>query len=422
MTPPVRPDVPPAPPRHKRFLTGHHERYLGYIRAAKTYLDQVGASAGDWLFRKPYDASDDHREFFTLTYNVLNLLQAMRLPARARVLEVGSGPGWLTEILMGLGHTVYALEPSEAMIAVARQRVAGFAQHYRLEDPPTVHFLCEALEECSLPDASADGAIFHEALHHVVDEERGLAQCARVLAPGGVLGVTGEGAWIPGDRGLEVLCEEEMARYGTLENPYTFDYLQYLLKRHGFEEVTRYHGVNGFFPEFMGGMPLAEAAQMPAWQCNHLTARKGTGRPTTANRRGVTRGSIRILDVRCSPPGDGLRIEAEVTNCGETDWLPSPRPVGGVRLSLQRGRPPVGPVTRVGRLLRRAGRLLGVSRDFAEAVPSCLLSKVLRPGESMRLEATYAPPVGGWKGDWRLDLVNENIAWFGLRVPVRIPA
>ncbi len=278
-----------GPPRRKRFLSGHGEHYLGYIKAAKTYLDQVGGTDGGWLFRKPYDDQEGHREFFTLTYNVLNLLQVMRPPPRGRVLEVGSGGGWLTEILMGLGYTVYALEPSEAMIAAARERLAGFIRHHRLRDAPPVHFLCESLEECSLSDGGVDGIIFHEALHHVVDEERGLAQCFRVLAPDGVLGVTGESAWTPGDRVLEEACEAEMARYGTLENPYTSEYLEYLLIKHGFEEVTRYHGVNGFFPERMGAVPLGQAAQMPAQRCNHLTGARGRGNrppPTSAAPRG----------------------------------------------------------------------------------------------------------------------------------------
>jgi hypothetical protein len=288
-----------------------------------------------------------------------------------------------------------------------------------LQGVAPVHFLCETLEECSLPDKSVDGVIFDQSLHHVVDEERGLAQCFRVLAPGGVLGVTSEGAWIPGDRNLEKACEEEMARYGTLENPYTFEYLKYLLNRHGFEEVTRYHGVNGFFPEFMGDEPLKRAAQAPAECCNHFTARKGSGRATTANQRGATRGEIRVLDVK-REPGGAVRIQVELTNRGETDWLPGPRPLGSVRLSLRRGNP--GPVARMGRLLRRVKRLLGRHGEFVEAAPGCSLAQVLSPGESVRLEAVFVAPPGGWKGDWRLDLVNEHVACFGLRVPVNIPA
>ena len=286
------PAAPGAPPRHKRFLSDQHERYLGYIQAAKTYLKQIGGASDDWLFLKPY-RTQDHREFFTLTYNVLNLIEVMAVPPQGRILEVGSGAGWLTEILMGLGYEVFALEPCEDMIAAARERLAGFIQHHRYRNPPKVHHLCEALEECSLPDESVDGVVFHEALHHVVDEERGLAQCFRVLAPDGVLGVTGEGTWLPGDRRLESACEEEMKRYGTLENPYTFDYLKYLLTKHGFEEITRYHGINGFFPESGGDVPIKQVAQAPAQDRNHFT--RGRRRPGRRRRTGAAppRGACR---------------------------------------------------------------------------------------------------------------------------------
>jgi SAM-dependent methyltransferase len=391
----------PAVPRHKRFLTDQHERYAAYIKAAKTYLDQVGSSADDWLFQKPYDRLEDHREFFTLTYNVLNLLQAMRIPAKGRILEVGAGAGWLTEILMSLRYEVYALEPSEAMQEVARQRIAGCIEHHRFKDVPPVHYLCEALEECSLPDESVDAVIFHEALHHVVDEERGIAQCFRVLSPDGLLGVTGEGTWIPGDRNLESACEEEMARYGTLENPYTFDYLKYLLTKHGFDEITRYHGINGFFPEAMGQLPLKQLAQAPAQNCNHITARKPLALgATTANQKGVTRGRIRVVEAKVDPANGRLAVRVELTNSGHTAWLHRQRAAGWVSLSLYRGN-------------------LG-SADFAEAYPRSALPKTVLAGQSVQFEASFAAPAGGWAGSWHIDLVNEGHFWFNLHTPVKL--
>ena len=385
-----------AAPKSRRFLSDQHERYLGYIIAAKTYLTQVGTGADDWLFLKPY-RRDNHQEFYTLTYNVLNLLGAMHVPPGGRILEVGSGASWLTEILVGMGYGVYALEPSEEMIVAARQRIAGFIQHHRDRNPPPVHYLCEALEECSLPDGSVQGIVFHEALHHVVDENRGLAQCFRVLSPDGVLGVTGEAAWVPGDRNLESQCEAEMARYGTLENPYTFEYLKYLLTKQGFEEVTRYHGVNGFFPESAGHLTIEQTAQAPALGCNHITARKPFSIPTTSNQRGVTKGGIRVLDVKRMAADGKVRIQVKLTNQGETTWLPGPRPFGWVRLSLYKG-------------------VLG-GKNFVEASSRNPLPKMLAPGESIQLDAVYTASAG----DWRLDLVNENIAWFNTATAVSVP-
>ncbi len=215
-----------AAPAHKRFLASRPEEYETYLRAARDYVASVGSDLAPWLYRKPYDDSPGNSYFYLHFYNVLNILKVMEIQGGAAVLEVGSGPGWLTEILFCMGFEVFALEPSEEMIRVARDRIAACTDHHRIKNPPRVTFLCESLEECSLPDESVDAVLFHEALHHVVDEERGMVQCARVLRRNGVLGVTGEGSWAPGRREMEDTCREEMQRYGTLENPYTAEYLE----------------------------------------------------------------------------------------------------------------------------------------------------------------------------------------------------
>ncbi len=86
-----------------------------------------------WLYRKPYDRDPGNPEFFHETYSVLNLLRAMAISPGGRILEVGSGPGWISEILICLGFEVEGIEPSSDMIAIARERIDAAIQHYRLE-------------------------------------------------------------------------------------------------------------------------------------------------------------------------------------------------------------------------------------------------------------------------------------------------
>jgi hypothetical protein len=58
----------------------------------------------DWLYRKPFDPRPGNEQFFLQMYAVMNLLRAMEVPAGGRILEIGSGPGWVTELLMLLGY------------------------------------------------------------------------------------------------------------------------------------------------------------------------------------------------------------------------------------------------------------------------------------------------------------------------------
>jgi SAM-dependent methyltransferase len=93
-----------------------------------------------------------------------------------RVVDVGAGTGALTEVLVSAGLDVRAVEPDPGMRAQLQDRVPG----------ATV--LAGSAESLPLPDASADAVLVAQAWHwfdHAVAGE----QFARVLRPGGVLGL-----------------------------------------------------------------------------------------------------------------------------------------------------------------------------------------------------------------------------------------
>jgi SAM-dependent methyltransferase len=208
-------------PAYRRYLSDKPQRYEAYLQAAERYVGLLAEAEKLSLYQKPFDRNPGNPTFYLSLYQVLNLLQAMDLPKGGRIVEVGSGPGWLTEMLIGLGFEVDAVEPSELMVRVARDRIAASIQHYRLQDPPRITFHCQSFEECTLPDECADAVWFHESLHHMIDEHRALGHCRRVLRPGGVLGVSGDSNWQPHNGAQEAFWEEEMDRFGTLESPYT---------------------------------------------------------------------------------------------------------------------------------------------------------------------------------------------------------
>lgn len=99
----------------------------------------------------------------------------VRADAR-RVLDIGAGTGKFTRMLHAEGRTVIAVDPSPQMLEVLRDKVPG------------VETLLGTAEELPLPDSDVDAVTLAQAWHWV-DEARGVPEIARVLKPGGTLGL-----------------------------------------------------------------------------------------------------------------------------------------------------------------------------------------------------------------------------------------
>jgi len=191
----------------KRYLENSSKKYKQYLKSAEQYLARVNEKHKDcartltFAYRKPYEISRGNIFFYENLYTLLNTLKCLNLSQKARILEVGSGPGWITEILMSLDFEVDALEPSGDFIKVAQERITSFIAHHHLPDPPRVEFHQTTLEECELPKNSFDAILFIDSLHHIIDEERCFAKCFALLKEGGTLAIH-EGAWVPGDMAM----------------------------------------------------------------------------------------------------------------------------------------------------------------------------------------------------------------------------
>lgn len=92
------------------------------------------------------------------------------------VVDLGAGTGKLTRQLVGRGLEVVAVEPSDGMRARLQEVLPG------------VRALEGAAEAMPLPDGCADLVIVAQAWHWV-DVDRASREVARVLAPGGRLGL-----------------------------------------------------------------------------------------------------------------------------------------------------------------------------------------------------------------------------------------
>lgn len=92
------------------------------------------------------------------------------------VVDVGAGTGKLTAALIGDGRRVTAVEPDDGMRAALRREV------------PSATAVGGTAESLPLQDASADALVFGQAWHWV-DVDAASAEAARVLRPGGTLGL-----------------------------------------------------------------------------------------------------------------------------------------------------------------------------------------------------------------------------------------
>jgi SAM-dependent methyltransferase len=97
-------------------------------------------------------------------------------PRRIEIVDLGAGTGKLTGGLVAEGHRVVAVEP----LAELRAKLTD-----RFPEVPAVAGRAEAIP---LPDACADAVLVGQAFHWF-DRAPAMAEVARVLRPGGVLGL-----------------------------------------------------------------------------------------------------------------------------------------------------------------------------------------------------------------------------------------
>ncbi len=375
----------------KRFLTDNPIEYNKAIQAAKSFLSKKGSLAS-WDYVKPFDARSSNPEYFKLMYDLLNILQVMSIPSQGRILEVGSGPGWITEILLMLGFQVDALEPSEDFIQIAQNRAKSLAIHYQNDVISNLCFHQTTLEEVEFDDESFNGILFYDVLHHVVHEEIALEKAFRFLMPGGCLGVV-DPAWHPNFTDLERAMRQVTEEYGTVENPFSVEYLDHLLNELGFVDITRYVGVNGFFHADEILQPLENFASIPFERSNNLTARKPYGNyPNCYDLNYKTDVKWTLISSEIDPKSCQVSLKVHLENTGQTLWNNNRKKRGYITVALRQGLPG--------------------EANFREAHPRHLLPQVSVPGDTITLDLTFNLPLDASQENWELDLICEQFFWF----------
>jgi SAM-dependent methyltransferase len=360
-----------------------------FAEGHRRYVERLGPAAERWLRTKPFAAPPDH-ELVECLRTFAHVVDHLGLGFRDQVLDVGCGPGWLSEFLARCGYIVTGVDVSEDMVAIARQRVAAIDEPVGADVEAVAEF--HAMPALDLPwTARFDAAILYDAMHHIDSEVEALKAIRRALVPGGRIfiheGVRPE----PGSAGEQFLIEE-MKRYGTLESPFDAGYLAATITEAGFTDVKRLAAVD----ELLDVSSPKEELQRVAERLEHPPMNTVVALNPVPADLSTSAFAARIVSAGTwsdSDDGRSLVLPLEVTNVGRSFW---PNELGDSIHSH-------GVVTLGPHFIADGGRV---------ELPRSVLPRGLSAGESVRTELRVPRNAVARRSELSVDLVREGIAWF----------
>jgi ubiquinone/menaquinone biosynthesis C-methylase UbiE len=148
-----------------------------------------------------YAGYHDHWEHLT-TQAIPAMLDVARVGRGASVLDVASGPGYVSAAAASRGARTCGLDLSERMVELSRQ------------SHPDLAFQVGEAEDLPFDDDSFDAVLINFGILHFPDADKALAEAHRVLRPGGRLAFT---AWA-GPKGSAIgIAMAAVAQEGTLD-------------------------------------------------------------------------------------------------------------------------------------------------------------------------------------------------------------
>jgi SAM-dependent methyltransferase len=363
-------------------------------RLAEAYFSTL--KEWDHHLAKPFADIEEAPDLLT---DVAVLLRGLRLPSGARIVDFGSGPGWLARLLTQLGCETILLDVSPTALAIARTLYERLPV---VGDRPRPAFLVFDGRRIDLPDASVDRIVSFHAFHHVPNPEGALAEFGRILKPGGIAGFVE-----PGPRHSETpVSQFEMRTYGVVERDIDVHAIWRAAARGGFASIElavwhapAFHLSLERYEDFLAGGStgdqwLTATRDFARHVRTFFLKKEGAER---ADSRGVAglACAIHVSDASIrSPEGSAITVDARVTNTGTAAWLPSTRARGSVWLG--------------GHLHMWDGGL--VAFDAARAALSDPARDIL-PGESAAVRLTLPPQRAG-RYRLELDCVSDGVTWF----------
>jgi SAM-dependent methyltransferase len=360
----------------------------------------------DYLLAKPF-SSINRRQNARLLHSFLVVAEQLRVPPAGRVLDLGAGPAWVSELLARLGYHPITLDLSQALLTLGKRRF----ERERL----TPRFTVADMTRLPFAAGSMDAVVVIDALHHVPSASAVFHEAHRVLVEGGqfVLAEPGEG------HSDSEKARSEMLEHGVQEREiHLFEAIDYA-RGAGFDDIriaAHYVPLASMTPE---NLRRAMAAPADEWVI-HQDDRPGLfpqfvlqsilSRPIVVfgkGRRRVDSRMPQMLKAAITPNlvRAGGRVEGSVglRNLGDTIWLGGGDQVGHVRLGVQ--------------LLTAERRVLEM--EFCRVA----LAADVAPNDALVVSVDVSLPDTDASFVLKLDLVDEGVCWFedvGSR-PIYVP-
>jgi SAM-dependent methyltransferase len=412
-------------------------RIRAHIETAERYFRVLERPRA--LFDKPFVPRGDAP--FTLA-RLSGLFHHLRLGPNLVVLDFGAGMCWLAGVLARTGCRVIALDVAATALGLGREALAALLSR-PLSHP--VEFKVFDGFTFDFADQSIDRIACFDALHHVPNKSRVLAEMFRVLRPGGLVCFAEPG---PGhadsdesvrERGLYGVLEDEVAPMALCRMARGIGFAESYLVPVGEPGAVRWPAdgedpPGGRFPDMTS--PVREVL---------IVLGKGPGE---FDSRAPSRLEARVEIVRSCPrvePGAEFDVRVRVTNTGDTRWLAEPPahllqeqdttgsepagpggldyPAAFLRKRIVAGEPVSedgveryrrylegqhreGTVTVGARLVALDGTV--IDRDYARG----FFSRDVLPGEHADVDVRMAAPLTAGVYGLEFDPVDEYIAWF----------
>lgn len=189
-------------------------------------IDLTARRPHGWVARKTYGgaqgAPKGHEAVFDRVLDALGSLEG------ERVLEVGCGDGRLLERVLAAGARAAGVDHSPDMIDLTTQR------NRRAVDAGALEIKLGGVDRLPWPDETFSVLVSANTFFFIEQPERGLAEFARVLVPGGRMLI----ASVPGPLPAPSLRNWWVYVWGSQMHVYDEDGMRLMVQRAGFTDIT----------------------------------------------------------------------------------------------------------------------------------------------------------------------------------------